>query len=78
MLDCGLHMGFSDHQKFPDFTYLDPHDLNSKIDVVIITHFHLDHCGALPWLTEVAGYNGPIFMTVKTSKISRHLYAVVP
>lgn len=24
----------------------------SKIDLVLITHFHLDHCGALPWLLE--------------------------
>ena len=21
-----------------------------EIDIVLITHFHLDHCGALPWL----------------------------
>lgn len=25
---------------------------------------HLDHIGALPYFTEVCGYNGPIYMTV--------------
>jgi len=28
------------------------------------TTSHLDHCGALPYFTEVKGYNGPIYMTV--------------
>lgn len=30
-------------------------------------HSHLDHCGALPYFTEVLGYDGPIFMTVRLS-----------
>ena len=47
MLDCGLHMAFQDERRFPDFTRL-----KSKPDVVLITHFHLDHCGALPFYTE--------------------------
>lgn len=25
---------------------------------------HLDHIGALPYFTEVCGYDGPIYMTV--------------
>lgn len=25
---------------------------------------HLDHVGALPYFTEVCGYNGPVYMTV--------------
>ncbi len=27
---------------------------------------HLDHCGALPYLTEQVGYSGPIIMTAPT------------
>lgn len=33
------------------------------LDFVLITHSHLDHIGALPYLTEVLGYSGPVFMT---------------
>ena len=44
--------------------------INDIIDLVIITHFHLDHCGALPLLTETYGYNGPILMTHPTQAIS--------
>lgn len=28
---------------------------------------HLDHVGALPYFTEVCGYRGPIYMTVRCS-----------
>lgn len=68
MFDCGMHMGYVDERRFPDFTLLAPggEDLSRVIDCVIITHFHLDHCGALPYLTEMCGYTGPIFMTHPT------------
>ncbi len=33
------------------------------------SHFHLDHCGALPYLTEVVGYDGPVLMTFPTRAI---------
>ena len=33
------------------------------------SHFHLDNCGALPYMTEVAGYNGPLYMTYPTKAI---------
>ena len=39
------------------------------IDCVIISHFHLDHCGSLPYLTEMCGYDGPIYMTHPTREI---------
>lgn len=43
--------------------------MNEIIDVVLITHFHLDHCGALPFLTEIVGYDGDIVMTSPTKAI---------
>ena len=43
--------------------------MDEQIDVVLITHFHLDHCGALPYLTEMVGYSGPIFMSLPTKAI---------
>ncbi|KAL6121931.1 Cleavage and polyadenylation specificity factor subunit [Nucleospora cyclopteri] len=67
MLDCGMHMGYSDKRKFPDFSFLSKtKNFNALIDFIIISHFHVDHCGALPYFTEVCGYNGPIYMTYPT------------
>lgn len=43
--------------------------MDEIIDVVLLTHFHLDHCGALPYLTELVGYNGDIVMTSPTKAI---------
>jgi integrator complex subunit 11 len=37
---------------------------------VIISHFHLDHCGALPYMSEQVGYDGPIYMTMPTKVIA--------
>ncbi|VDK67063.1 unnamed protein product [Anisakis simplex] len=61
MLDCGMHMGYQDERRFPDFSFISGGtSLDEHLDCVIITHFHLDHCGALPFMTEMVGYEGPI------------------
>ncbi|XP_075222073.1 integrator complex subunit 11 [Lycorma delicatula] len=71
MLDCGMHMGYNDERKFPDFSFITAEGpVTSFIDCVIISHFHLDHCGALPYLTEMIGYTGPIYMTHPTKAIA--------
>lgn len=70
MLDCGMHMGYNDERRFPDFSFLTADGgLTEHIDCLIISHFHLDHCGALPYMTEMIGYNGPIYMTHPTKAI---------
>lgn len=70
MLDCGMHMGFADDRRFPDFTYVTKSGpLTEFLDCVIISHFHLDHCGALPYMSEMVGYDGPIYMTHPTKAI---------
>ncbi|KAL1123005.1 hypothetical protein AAG570_003329 [Ranatra chinensis] len=71
MLDCGMHMGYNDDRRFPDFSFIAAEGpVTSFIDCVIISHFHLDHCGALPYLTEIVGYSGPIYMTHPTKAIA--------
>uniref|UniRef100_A0A0R3SET5 Integrator complex subunit 11 n=1 Tax=Hymenolepis diminuta TaxID=6216 RepID=A0A0R3SET5_HYMDI len=72
MLDCGMHMGYTDERRFPDFSFIsNKNDLTEYLSCVIIrqVHFHLDHVGALPYMTEVVGYNGPIYMTHPTKAI---------
>lgn len=77
MFDCGMHMGFTDERRFPDFSLLippTPSSLKQKgftetIDLLLVTHFHLDHCGALPYFAEQCGYSGPIVMTEPTKAI---------
>jgi integrator complex subunit 11 len=71
MLDCGIHMGFSDGRRFPDFSLISKSgDFTERISCVLITHFHLDHVGALPLFTEIKGYNGPVYMTYPTKAIA--------
>lgn len=63
MFDCGMHMGYHDERRFPDFSLI------RQLDAVVISHFHLDHCGALPFLTGVVGWSGPVIMTPPTKTI---------
>ena len=71
LLDCGVNPGRDDASVLPEFSLLGPAaELTAALDVVIISHFHLDHIGALPHLTEVLGYRGPIVMTHPTKAIA--------
>jgi metallo-beta-lactamase family protein len=62
LVDCGMFQG-SPHEvtrnRMP-FPY-DP----TKVDAVLLTHAHLDHCGRIPALVK-AGYRGPIRATSGT------------
>ncbi|KAI5189633.1 integrator complex subunit 11 [Nematocida minor] len=69
MFDCGMHMGHSDQRRFPDFKLLGPGPYTGSIDCIIITHFHMDHCGGLPYFTEKCKYTGPIYMTHPTKAV---------
>eukprot|EP00043_Microstomoeca_roanoka_P009598 m.91345 g.91345 ORF g.91345 m.91345 type:complete len:784 (+) comp14632_c0_seq2:23-2374(+) len=71
MLDCGIHPGLNGKASLP---YIGKIELD-KIDLVLITHFHLDHCGALPWLLEKSTFKGRVFMTHATKAIYRWLLA---
>ena len=94
MFDCGMHMGYQDERRFPDFAYISKERrFTELIDCLIVTHLyprsalpprhyrprdrpgaaltapdrgrrtlgpctphsHLDHCGALPYFTEMCG-----------------------
>lgn len=71
MFDCGMHMGHQDQLRYPDFSLISKSgDFDNSLSCIIITHFHLDHVGALPYFTEVCGYRGPIYMTYPTKALA--------
>ncbi|AFN83894.1 putative beta-lactamase fold-containing exonuclease [Encephalitozoon romaleae SJ-2008] len=69
MLDCGVHPAYTGVASLP---FLDLVDL-SKIDAIFITHFHLDHAAALPFLTEKTSFKGKVYMTHPTKAILKWL-----
>ncbi|XWS54867.1 hypothetical protein CRYUN_Cryun10bG0126400 [Craigia yunnanensis] len=53
----------------PYFDEIDP----STIDVLLITHFHLDHAASLPYFLEKTTFRGRVFMTHATKAIYKLL-----
>jgi metallo-beta-lactamase family protein len=71
LLDCGLIQGGADpdarnRAAFP----FDP----ARIDAVVLSHAHIDHCGRLPLLRK-RGFRGPIVATAATRDLARILLA---
>lgn len=52
--------------------YFDKVDLSS-IDLCLISHFHLDHCGAVPYFLEKTNFKGKCYMTHPTKAIYKLL-----
>jgi metallo-beta-lactamase family protein len=67
LVDCGLFQGFKSLEKLNRI----PKTLTAKkIDAVVLTHGHLDHCGRLPLLVKQR-YKGPIYATEGTIDIAK-------
>lgn len=67
LVDCGVMQGEgappeAARAPFP----FDP----AKLDFVILTHAHLDHCGRIPHLVR-AGFRGPVYCTQETAALAR-------
>lgn len=69
LLDMGIHPGISGLGGLPFMDNIDSHE----VDILLITHFHLDHCGALPWFLNKTAFKGRVFMTHATKAIYRWL-----
>ncbi|ODV82986.1 hypothetical protein CANARDRAFT_30453 [[Candida] arabinofermentans NRRL YB-2248] len=69
MLDAGVHPAYSGVESLP---YYDDFDL-SKVDVLLISHFHLDHAASLPYVMQHTGFKGRVFMTYPTKAIYKWL-----
>ena len=53
----------------PYFDEIDP----SIVNVLLITHFHLDHAASLPYFLEKTTFRGRVFMTYATKAIYKLL-----
>ncbi|KAG7658019.1 Pre-mRNA 3'-end-processing endonuclease polyadenylation factor C-term [Arabidopsis suecica] len=69
LFDCGIHPAYSGMAALPYFDEIDP----SSIDVLLITHFHIDHAASLPYFLEKTTFNGRVFMTHATKAIYKLL-----
>lgn len=68
LIDCGLDYEKGTYQEENQYFPFDPSD----IDVVILTHAHIDHSGNLPTLVRL-GFSGQILCTPPTADLSELL-----
>lgn len=68
LIDCGLDYEDSSHLEHNEFFPFNP----AEIDVVILTHAHIDHSGNLPTLIR-NGFSGQILCTSPTAALSELL-----
>ena len=66
LIDCGLYQERGLRERNWDPFAVSP----DKIDAVLLTHAHLDHCGLLPKLVK-EGFRGRIYCTPATAEIAR-------
>ncbi len=66
MIDCGAFQG---HRKVADEKNRNFSFSPEKLEAVILTHAHYDHCGLLPVLTKT-GFDGNIYATPATRDLA--------
>ena len=71
LLDCGIHPGMNDIHALPFLDNIEEEIKN--LDLLLISHFHLDHCGSLPWFLKNTPFKGRCFMTHPTKSIYKLL-----
>jgi metallo-beta-lactamase family protein len=71
LLDCGLIQG----GRKDEARNADPFPFDAaKIDAVVLSHAHLDHCGRLPLLVK-RGFRGPVFAQEASCELAAILLA---
>ncbi|KAI8638606.1 beta-lactamase-like protein [Parasitella parasitica] len=69
LLDAGIHPAYNGLASLPFFDEMDP----ASIDVLLVTHFHVDHAASVPYLMERTTFKGRVFMTHPTKAIYKWL-----
>ncbi|KAG9187268.1 Endoribonuclease [Alternaria panax] len=69
MLDAGMHPA---HEGLSAMPFYDDFDL-STVDVLLISHFHVDHAASLPYVLAKTNFKGRVFMTHPTKAIYKWL-----
>jgi len=67
LIDCGQFQGL---KELRELNWEPLPILPSTIDMVLLTHGHLDHCGWLPRLVN-QGFSGKIYCTAPTASVSK-------
>ncbi len=67
LVDCGMYQGGREYaeENAEPFGF-DP----ASIDVLLLTHAHLDHCGRIPLLAK-QGFNGEVISTTASFELAR-------
>ena len=67
LIDCGLFQG----SRHADEDNAEPFGFEpSEIDILLLTHAHLDHCGRIPLLVK-RGFRGEVITTAATRDLSK-------
>ena len=69
LIDCGLNQGtkLADDMNWEPFMYA-----AGEIDILFVTHAHIDHIGRIPKLIH-EGFNGEIYSTPPTKDLAVHM-----
>lgn len=67
LLDCGLFQG--KRKESYERNRVLPYEAE-RVNAVLLSHAHIDHCGNLPHLVK-NGYEGPIYGTPATAEVAR-------
>lgn len=69
LLDCGMFQGMGEEtEELNEYFGFNP----KKVDYLILSHAHIDHCGLIPRLVA-EGFEGSIFCTSATMDLARIL-----
>ncbi|KAF2364148.1 Zn-dependent metallo-hydrolase RNA specificity domain [Trinorchestia longiramus] len=71
LLDFGIHPALSGLSALPFSDHIDP----ASVDLLLVSHFHLDHAGGLPWFLMRTKFRGRCYMTHPTKAIYKWLLA---